>query len=353
MTMSEASDQPLLEVENLTIQYETPDGPLTAVANASFTIHEKEYFGIVGESGCGKSTIAKAIIGGLDENGHITSGKIRFRGQEIQDLTEKEFNNQIRWKEVSFIPQSAMNSLDPLQKIEDQARQIASAHGVDVDEALMRFRELFEVMGLDKNRIADYPHQFSGGMKQRVVIALSLFLNPSLIIADEPTTALDVIMQDQIMEHLESLKDEQDVSMALITHDISVVFESFERMAVMHGGQVCEVGTTREIYYEPHHPYTNLLQRSFPDIRYPNRELEVIEGVPPDEYGEVTRCTFADRCPIAGKECREGAPNLKAVKSNNNQSGRGQRVACVKTDEALEHFESEENNVDSQGVSQS
>jgi len=336
------SDQPpLLEVEDLTIQYETPNGMLTAVSEASFSIQESEYFGIVGESGCGKSTIAKAIIGGLDENGQITSGKIRFKGTEIQKMTEQELNEQIRWKEVSFIPQSAMNSLDPLQRMSEQAREIADAHNVDEEAALNRFQELFGVMGLDEDRITDYPHQFSGGMKQRVVIALSLFLEPSLIIADEPTTALDVIMQDQILQHLESMKAEQDVSMALITHDISVVFESFERMAVMHGGQVCEVGTTREIYYDPHHPYTIMLQQAFPDIRFPNRELSVIDGIPPEEYGNVTRCTFADRCPIAEEDCRAVAPDLQSVDSDSESESETHLAACYKTEQSVDHFDTE------------
>jgi oligopeptide/dipeptide ABC transporter ATP-binding protein len=348
--MDNITNPPLLELENLTIKYETDEGMLTATSEVSFEIREGDNFGLVGESGCGKSTLAKAIIGGLDDNGVVSSGKIKYRGEEIQDMSEKELNEKIRWSEISFIPQSAMDSLNPLQRMSDQAREIAKVHDVDVEDAMERFRDLFEVMGLDKNRVTDYPHQFSGGMKQRVVIALSLFLRPSIVIADEPTTALDVIMQDQIMKYIEKLQDEFDISIILITHDISLVFESFERMGVMHGGQLCELGSTRDIYYNPRHPYTILLQQAFPDIREPGRELNVIEGIPPTTYGELSRCSFSDRCPIADDRCLANSPPMEELSKLDGESrGASHGVACVKPRESAEHFDVSTTTTESSG----
>lgn len=295
------------------MEYRTSSGNLTAVSDVSFQIEEQQYFGIVGESGCGKSTLSNAIIGGLDSNGEITAGKIRYRGQDIQDMSEKELNKTVRWKEISWMPQSSMNSLDPMKRVSEQAVELAKIHtDLSRTEALERFRDMFEVVGLQQSRISDYPHQYSGGMEQRAIIALALFLRPSLIIADEPTTALDVIMQDQIFKYLDRMK-EQDVSMLLITHDMSVIFESCDRMMVMHGGQSVETGTVNQIYSDPHHPYSKLLQDAFPDYRYPNRELAEIEGAPPEQWGDVDYCTFADRCPLAVEECRTAAPESEVV----------------------------------------
>lgn len=321
--------EPLLEAEDLTIRYRTMDGMLTAVSGASFTIDQGEYFGLVGESGCGKSTIARAIIGGLDDNGEIVSGKLRYKGEEIQDYTEEQMNRQVRWKEISLIPQSSMNSLDPLQRLSEQALEIARIHtDMTPQETRERFREMFEIVGLQESRINDYPHQFSGGMQQRAIIALALFLDPSLIIADEPTTALDVIMQDQVFKYLDEIKDHSDTGMLLITHDISLVFESCESMAIMHAGQVAETGNVRNLFNQPHHPYSLLLQGAFPDIRYPDRELEVIEGSPPQMMGEVNKCAFVDRCPWAIEDCRRSVPPLEQVGSDADQS-----AACFRKED--------------------
>jgi len=332
-------NQPILEVENLTIQYGTRKGSLTAVSDVSFTIDSGEFFGVVGESGCGKSTVAKSIIGGLDNNGQIKSGTIKYQGEEIQDFTDKKLSNKIRWKEIAWIPQSAMNSLDPLQRMRDQAVEIAQTHtNYSQSEAVHKLRELFDIVGLDPDRVSDYPHEFSGGMQQRVVIALSLLLEPKIIIADEPTTALDVIMQDQIFAHIEEVQESGSISVMLITHDISVVLESCDSMTIMHGGQVVETGTVANLYDSPRHPYSILLQEAFPDIRHPDQELSVIEGVPPELYGEVNYCTFADRCPWAIEECREGAPPLEEV---DEKTENGHSVACIRHDEARDLYEKE------------
>ncbi|MUV56054.1 peptide/nickel transport system ATP-binding protein [Halogeometricum rufum] len=327
------SSEPLLEVENLTIEYDTRQGPLTAVSNADFTVEDGEYFGLVGESGCGKSTLAKSIIGGLDDNGRIASGKLKYRGEELQDLGDAELNEKVRWKEIAYIPQASMNSLDPMQRLSEQALEIANVHtDLSEEEALAQFEEMFEVVGLPENRIRDYPHQFSGGMQQRAIIALALFLQPSIVIADEPTTALDVIMQDQIFKYLDEIRDSTETSMILITHDISLVFESCDELAVMHGGQIAETGPITDVYDDPKHPYSYLLQRAFPDIRFPDRELETIEGTPPQQFGDVDYCTFANRCPWAEEGCREAAPPLEA----SDTSADGHRAACFRTNEIFE-----------------
>ena len=305
---------PLLEIDNLDVNYRVGDEQLRAVSGASFRIEENRYFGLVGESGCGKSTIAKSLINALDANGQIAGGSVIFRGDEIQELTEAEFKDQYLWNEIAFIPQSAMNSLDPLMKVSEQATKIAKEHtDWSEEEALERFKELFDVVGLPESRIHHYPHQFSGGMKQRTIIALALLLQPSLIIADEPTTALDVIMQDQILNHLQEIRQDRNLSMLIITHDISVVFENCDDVAVMHGGQVAETGGVVDIYQRPRHPYTILLQRAFPDVRFRDRPLETIDGEPPVLRQPMEFCSFANRCPWAQEECEEGSPPLERV----------------------------------------
>ena len=328
-----SQSEPILELDDVTIQYRTSGGMLTAVSDASFTIGQGEYFGLVGESGCGKSTIAKTLIGALDDNGEVASGTIRYKGREIQDYTEADFNEELRWKEISMIPQGSMNNLDPIEKISDQAIEIAQVHtDMNKSEALERFEELFEIVGIQKSRIDDYPHQFSGGMEQRAIIALALFLRPSLIIADEPTTALDVIMQDQVFKYLDEIREEGDASMVLITHDISLVFESCDDIAIMHSGQVAETGDIETIYDNPRHPYSFMLQGAFPDHRYPDRDLEIIEGHPPENMGEVTRCTFVERCPYAVEECSEKAPELKQYEGSETDH----KVACFRSGDAYE-----------------
>lgn len=338
--------EPLLEVEDLTIQYKTSNGILTAVSDASFTIDEGQYFGLVGESGCGKSTIIKGILGGLDNNGRIASGKIRYRGEEIQDLSEEERNQKIRWKEISWIPQGSMSSLDPLQRIDEQAIEIAQTHtDLSPEDIRTRIERMFDIVGLQKSRVSDYPHQFSGGMQQRALIALALFLEPSIIIADEPTTALDVIMQDQVFKYLDQIKEEKDTSMVLVTHDISVVFESCDKMAVMHAGQVAEVGSVTEVFDSPRHPYSILLQEAFPDVRYPNRNLGIIEGNPPQNMDDVDYCTFVDRCPWAVEECGQHAPELDAVDETIDADPHS--ASCFRKDEVLDLYRADKQPVES------
>ena len=332
---------PILEIDDVDITYRTGDDAddVHAVNDATFAIDEHDYFGLVGESGCGKSTLADSIVGGLDDNGEVTGGEIRYKGEPIQDYSEKEYNREIRWKEIAVIPQSSMNSLDPVMKLRDQATEIAKYHTDLTDaEAVERLKELFEVVGLSESRIDDYPHQFSGGMQQRAVIAFALFLRPSLIIADEPTTALDVIMQDQILDYIQDLKDDWEISMLLITHDISVVFETCDSMAVMHGGQVAETGSVVDLFDRPRHPYAILLQNAFPDVRFPDRELAVIEGHPPQLRDKPDFCTFANRCPWAIEDCHAAAPDAQDVEGDEDH-----KAWCIRANEmeelAGEHLE--------------
>lgn len=327
--------EPLLEVENLTIQYETRIGMLTAASDVTCTIDEGEFFGLAGESGSGKSTLAKAIVGGLDTNGQVTSGTIRYRGTEIQSYNDQQLNDKIRWKEISWIPQSSMNSLDPLQRVSEQAIEIGQNHTDLSDEEIReKLRQMFNIVGLQVSRIDDYPHQFSGGMQQRAIIALALFLDPSLVIADEPTTALDVIMQDQIFKHLVEMKEDLNTSLLLITHDISVIFESCDSVAIMHASQLAEKGTAKAVYKNPRHPYAFMFKEAFPDIREPKRELEVIEGYPPELMGEVDFCSFVDRCPWAIDECRSRSPSHEQVDDDDPTHTAG----CFRKEEAYEQY---------------
>jgi len=331
-------NEPLLEFDDLTIEYETRNGAITAVSDASFAIHRGEYFGLAGESGCGKSTAAKSLLNILDDNGQISSGAIRYKGEELQNKSEKYMTEHIYWNEVSYIPQSSMDSLDPLKKISRQAVEIAQTHtDMTKQESLEKFKEMFEIVGIQENRIDDYPHEFSGGMQQRAIIALALFLEPSLIVADEPTTALDVIMQDQIFKYLDRIKETTDVSMILITHDISVIFESCDSLAIMHSGQIAETASCRDLFDTPRHPYSILLQQAFPDVDHPDRELQTIDGYPPQLGEDVDFCTFADRCPWAVSECRDAAPPLERIEDS--ETGRDHYAACIRTEEVRRSYE--------------
>lgn len=323
--------EPLLEVSGLTIQYETSDGMLTAVSNASFEIDQNESVGLIGESGCGKSTLMKAIVRGLASNGEVTNGSIRYDGHDIVAMSDREYNKTLRWKEISYIPQGSMSNLDPLQRIDKKVVEVAKAHtDFTKTEALETFTEMLEIVGLSEERLKEYPHQLSGGMKQRIAIALALFLEPSLLIADEPTTALDVIMQDQVFKYLQDIGEETDTSILLVTHDISLVFESSDKAIVMHSGQIAESGPVTSIYDEPRHPYSVLLSEAFPDIRDPKRDLSVIDGVPPQIYDTVQECTFADRCPLATEICHERAPPLESIGEGTGDSTHA--AACFHTD---------------------
>ena len=299
----------MLEVEDLEVYYDTEEGAVKAVDGVSFKIEEGENVGIVGESGCGKSTLAKAIIGILPKNGYINGGKILFDGEDLTDMPERR-RRELRWDEIAMIAQSAMNALDPVYTIREQIMEAIEAHHPKMgrEESQERIDEMFELVGLDQERQTDYPHQFSGGMRQRAMIAMALVLEPSLILADEPTTALDVIMQDQILKRINSIQEETQSSMMVITHDVAVVAETCDRVVVMYAGHVAEEGPAKDIFERPYHPYTIGLKSAFPNIQMAEQDLVSIGGNPPELTDPPSGCRFADRCPMATEECVEHDP---------------------------------------------
>ena len=305
---------PLLEVDDLVVAYETRQhGPVRAVDGVSFTVDRDETFGLVGESGCGKSTMAQAILQLLPRNGTVPEGEILFKGVDLTALTKPELD-RIRWEHLSLISQGAMNALNPVHRISAQIVESIRAHrDVSKADAREQTAELFEIVGLDPNRMDDYPHQFSGGMKQRAYIAMALSLDPDLIIADEPTTALDVIVQDQILKRLKELQDELGVSVLIISHDISVIAETCDRLGVMYSGKLMEYGDLRSIFAEPYNPYTLGLQNAFPTLSGERQELISISGSPPDIADLPSGCRFEARCPFATDDCRTAHPPLDAV----------------------------------------
>jgi oligopeptide/dipeptide ABC transporter ATP-binding protein len=318
----------LLCIENLSIEYEADGETLRAVDDVSFTIKKGEKFGLVGESGCGKSTIAKSVLRILPKNGRIVNGAIRF-GDERTDIVSADSNtlSDLRWEEISIIAQSAMNALDPVYTIEQQIAEAFHKHrDISKEDAEAQIVELFDMVGLDRTRMKSYPHQLSGGMRQRAMIAMALALEPSLVIADEPTTALDVITQDHIMDELDRLSDRLESSMFMITHDISVVAEMCDRIGVMYGGELVEVGPTEELFTEPEHPYTLGLLKAYPTIEGDSEDLITMTGVPPDLTNPPTGCKFYDRCPYREPECQASSPPLSA-------RGPARKAACLVSEE--------------------
>ncbi len=301
-------EHPLLSVRNLKVYYQTERGMVRAVDDVSFTLATHQNLALVGESGCGKTTVAKAILHLLPDNALIAGGEIFFREQRIDQMSEKEFDD-LRWKEIAVISQSAMNALNPVYTVGNQIIEAIRAHEkVTRREALERARELFQWVGLPPERVTDYPHQFSGGMKQRAIIAMSLALRPRLIIADEPTTALDVIMQDQVLEKITDIQRESLSSLLMISHDISVVTEVCQHIVVMYAGKVAESCSVEEFYAQPCHPYSMGLLMAFPTLEGETRPLISIPGFPPNLAEESAGCLFCARCPFQQSICQEREP---------------------------------------------
>jgi len=294
----------MIELEDLEVYYDSEEGAVQAVDGISFQIEEGENVGIVGESGCGKSTLAKAMIGILPQNGYINNGSITFENEDLTTVSEKR-RREIRWDEISMIAQSAMNALDPVYTIREQILEAIDVHHPELGRTEKQevIDEMFDLVGLDRERQTDYPHQFSGGMRQRAMIAMALALQPSLILADEPTTALDVIMQDQILKRMSSIQDEVNSSMMVITHDVAVVAETCDRVIVMYAGEIAEEGPVEEIFHDPQHPYTIGLKSAFPNITEKHQDLVSIDGYPPDLTNPPSGCRFAERCPLATEVC--------------------------------------------------
>lgn len=293
----------LLEVRNLQMHYNTAAGEVKAVDGVSFGVDKNQALGIVGESGCGKTSIGISILRLLPENGRISAGEVVLNGRNLISLTEDQMR-EVRWKQISMIFQGAMNALNPVFRIRDQLVEALQAHeDVSRQEALARAEKLFELVGIPRSRIGEYPHEMSGGMRQRAIIAMSLMCNPRLIIADEPTTALDVVVQDQILYRIKSLQQELGLGLILISHDILVVSEICDAVAVMYGGKIVEQGPVDAVFRNPAHPYTLALLRSCPSIRGPLRSLVSLAGTPPSLLNPPPGCRFAPRCPFAEEIC--------------------------------------------------
>ncbi|WP_107060102.1 ABC transporter ATP-binding protein [Streptomyces sp. NRRL F-5123] len=308
----------VLRADDVSVEYDG-ERPTRAVRGVSFRLHRGEVLGIAGESGCGKSTLAYAITRMLRAPARMTGGGVVFRGSDgvetdiaaLDDAGLREF----RWNRLSMVFQSAMNALNPVTTVGRQFDDIFRAHlpGAPKEERARRTRELLEMVGIDADRAGSYPHELSGGMRQRVVIAMALALEPGVVIMDEPTTALDVVVQREILDEIERLREQLGFSVVFITHDLNLLLEISDRLAVMYAGRIVEYAPAEHLGGAAAHPYTQGLLRSFPDLTGERRELRGIPGSPPDLREDLTGCAFADRCPDAFEPCRSVQPRLLAV----------------------------------------
>jgi peptide/nickel transport system ATP-binding protein len=287
----------LLELEDLVVEYVVGKRRVRAVDGVSLTVAPGEIVGLAGESGCGKSTLAQAVMRILRPPGQVTSGRILFKGEDIVPLRGDELR-RFRWRNVSLVFQSAMNSLNPVMRVGDQFVDMFQAHErVRKAEALARAGQLLELVGIEPRRLRAYPHELSGGMRQRVIIAMALALNPDLLLLDEPTTALDVVVQREILEQIEALKREFDFAVLFITHDLSLLVEFADRIAIMYAGEIVEEAPSGRLFSDPRHPYTVGLMQSFPPLVGPIERLAGIPGSPPDLANPPSGCRFHPRCP--------------------------------------------------------
>jgi peptide/nickel transport system ATP-binding protein len=301
----------LLEVQGLKTYYSTLRGDVRAVDGVSFSVEQGKATGLAGESGCGKTTVAISILRILPSGGRIADGKIVYKGLDIARLAEEEMREKYRWKEISIVFQGAMNALNPVYKVSEQIIEAITLHEPEVSkrEAHERGSKLFELVGIDPSRIDHYPHEFSGGMRQRAMIAMALASNPSILIADEPATALDVIVAAQVLRLLRELKSRLNLGMILITHDLSIIAELCENCAVMYAGKIAEYGDVVTIFKEPLHPYTQGLISAFPTINARERmQMISIPGSPPDLLNPPTGCRFHPRCKYAKDVCKKEEP---------------------------------------------
>jgi len=312
----------LLQVQELDVSYKTLKGELKAVQGVSFDLEEKETLGIVGESGCGKSTLGLALLNLMPPQGRVTHGKILLDGEDVLTL-DKEQLRRLRGKMVSMIFQDPMTSLNPVKKIGNHFVEAIQAHdpGISTQVALEKAGKILEQLGMTSDRLADYPHQLSGGMKQRIMIGLGLVLDPKLLIADEPTTSLDVVIEAQILDLLHQLKGSLKLSMILITHNLGIVAEVADKIAIMYGGEIYELAETKAMFRKPMFPYTQLLLKLVPNVALETTSLEWIPGSPPDLSVPIPGCKFAARCPFVLDICRTTPPISREMEP-------GHIVAC-------------------------
>lgn len=303
--------QAKLEVTGLKAYYFTSKGVVRAVEDLTFAINKSESLGIAGESACGKSTLGSSLLRALQPPGKIVGGKITIDGIDVSGLSDSDFDRTIRWKRIAMIFQGAMNALDPVYKIEDQMNEIMRQHHF-IGNTNKIISESLEQVGLDQSVTRRYPHELSGGMKQRVVIAMALLLKPEILIADEPTTALDMLVQAQIINVLKRLKKESGMTIVLITHDLAIISEIADKIGIMYAGQLIEFGKASEIFENPKHPYTQALISAIPTIHDDKKEVQFIRGNPPDLTHPPTGCRYYERCPHAMDICRNDPPVINS-----------------------------------------
>jgi peptide/nickel transport system ATP-binding protein len=320
LSKNPSPNRALLDIRDLRVVYLTARGPVKAVDGVSIAIQPGEVVGLAGESGSGKSTIAHAILRILHPPALITGGQVIFDGRDILEMDEAELG-QFRWSKISIVFQSAMNALNPVMKIRDQLTDSMRHHGLSKTEANERAVTLFDLVGIEPQRLDAYPHQLSGGMRQRAVIAIALALNPPLLIMDEPTTALDVVVQKDILQQIASLREQLGFSILFITHDLSLLVEISDNIAIMYAGEIVERAPARTLFEDPMHPYTLGLMNSFPSISGARHKLAGIPGSPPDLVAPPTGCRFHPRCPKAMPVCSTVAPLNRSISSSHS-------VAC-------------------------
>jgi peptide/nickel transport system ATP-binding protein len=300
----------ILEVESLSVDYVLDSGDVRAVDDVSFTLGSREFLAIVGESGCGKSTLLFAIAQLLAPPAEVAAGSVKFQGSNLVGLTDQQLT-AVRWRDISVVMQSAMNALNPVKSIGAQFKDALRAHGKHTKQEINdRSAEVLKMVGIDPLHLRSYPHQLSGGMRQRSMIAMAMLFTPDLIIMDEPTSALDVVAQRALMVQIKELQEQFGFAIIFVTHDMSLVSHFSDRLMVMYAGQAAEVGATRDIFDRPQHPYTKGLLEAFPSVRGPKTPLKGIPGNPPDLAQLPPGCRFQPRCPVAFDDCLTQPPEL-------------------------------------------
>ncbi len=307
----ELVQNPILEVKDLSVHFYSKFREVKALDNIFISLEKGKVLGIAGESGSGKSTLAKAIFRILPSNAKILNGQIIYKGSNLLNMSENDLQKKIRWKSIAYVPQVSMNSLDPVYRVKAQMLETIFAHeDVSKAEALERIENTIKDVGLPPEILDKFPHELSGGQKQRVMIAMAMLLNPEMLIADEPTTALDVIIQAQIIAMIKKIQKEKNLSMIFITHDLSLLAQVSDIMAIMYAGKIVELGKVEDIYYSPLHPYTQLLIKSIPSVKNRKKKLVSIPGEVPDLSEPPQGCRFNPRCPLAQDICRKEVPEL-------------------------------------------